>query len=373
MNNTNPKLLFQIALTQITGIGDTLARTLVSTIGDEELVFKASKKELTAIKGISSKLADHIIGKEALLKAEQEILFLEKNNIQTFYYKSDTYPSRLKECNDAPILFYFKGKANLNESKIISIVGTRQSTEYGNHFCSDFLEELSSKTPDILVVSGLAYGIDICAHKAALKNNIATVGVLAHGLDRIYPATHRNTAVEMLNCGGLLTEFISGTAPDKFNFVKRNRIVAGISDATIVVESNKKGGSLITADLANSYNREVFAVPGRIYDSNSIGCNMLIEENKAALLQSADSFIRFMGWDVIDVKAKIKNKQQQLFFDLTNEEQLIIKVLAEKENLHINVLASETQLSMSTLLSMLLMMEMKGVIKAATGNIYSLA
>lgn len=370
MNINSTKLLYQIALTQIEGVGDILARNLVDNIGSPEEIFKSTKKSLIAVKGISTYLADAVLNPKVLEKAEKELLFIEKNNIKTYFYTDNDYCHRLKECVDAPILLYYKGNADLNTVKIISIVGTRKSTNYGNDFCDSFLEELSSAFPDILIVSGLAYGIDIQAHKSALKHNLPTVGVLAHGLDRIYPSGHRKTAVEMLTHGGLLTEFPSQTEPDKFNFVRRNRIVAGMSDATIVVQSDSKGGSLITAEMANSYNREVFSLPGRITDKESMGCNMLIEDNKAILLQSAEGFIKHMQWDVN--KQISKPKQRQLFLDLTDDEQVVYDLLATIESLHINLIANQVGIPVSNLLSTLLTMEMKGVVRTIPGGSYQL-
>lgn len=370
MENDRTKLLYKIALTQIEGVGNTLARCLLDTVGDVEAIFTSNKKSLMAIRGISSILADAVLNPKVLEKAEKELLFVEKNHIQPFFYQDTNYIKRLNECVDAPILVYYKGNADLNASKVISIVGTRKSTSYGNDFCNNFLEELASIYPDILVVSGLAYGIDIHAHKAALKYQLPTVGVLAHGLDRIYPASHRRVAVEMLDNGGLLTEFASETEPDKFNFVRRNRIVAGMTDATIVVQSDTKGGSLITADLANSYNRDVFALPGRVTDKESSGCNKLIEDNKAILLQSAESFIKQMQWDV-NKKLNIP-KQQQLFLDLSPNEQAVYDLLAASESLHINSIANQVSIHVSELLSLLLTMEMKGIVKTVPGGSYQL-
>lgn len=370
MNTNLTKLLYQIALTQIEGVGDILARNLIDTIGSAEEVFRSSKKSLIAVKGISTYLADAVLNPKVLENAEKELLFVEKNNIQTLFYTDDDYCYRLKECVDAPILLYYKGNADLNATKIISIVGTRKSTNYGNDFCDNFLEDLASAFPDMLIVSGLAYGIDIQAHKSALKHNLATVGVLAHGLDRIYPSGHRKTAVEMLENGGLLTEFPSRTEPDRFNFVRRNRIVAGMSDATIVVQSDSKGGSLITAEMANSYNKDVFALPGRISDKESAGCNMLIEDNKAILLQSADSFIKHMQWDV--GKQINKPKQRQLFLDLSNDEQAVYDLLVTIESLHINLIANQLGIPISNLLSVLLTMEMKGIVRTIAGGSYQL-
>ena len=369
MDNSN-KLLYRIALTQIEGVGDILARNLMEAVGDEETIFKSSKKALTTVRGISDNLANAILNSNVLLKAEKELEFIAKNKIQTFFFADDNYPYRLKECVDSPLLLYFKGNADLNSKKIVSIVGTRKSTDYGNKFCTQFVEELFSMFPDLLIVSGLAYGIDIQAHQSALKSNLNTVGVLAHGLDRIYPSSHRKTAVEMLDNGGLLTEFISKTEPDKFNFVRRNRIVAGMADAVVVVQSDIKGGSLITADLANSYNKDVFALPGRTTDKESMGCNYLIQQNKAALLQSTESFVQFMQWDVIS--KKVKPKQTVLFLDLNEEEQKVYDLLTNNGSLHINSLANELRKPMSSLLSTLLNLEIKNLVKPTPGGFYKL-
>lgn len=372
MDNDSTKLLYRIALTKINGIGDVLARNLMDVFGDEELIFKANKKELLSAPGISNILVSEIMNPDVLRKAEKELLFVEKNNIQTFFYKDEDYPARLRECVDAPVLLYYKGNTDLNAAKIISIVGTRKSTSYGVNFCDNFLEAIADALPEALIVSGLAYGIDVAAHRASLKSKLPTVGVLAHGLDRIYPSAHRQIAMEMMEQGGLLTEFPHETEPDKFNFVRRNRIVAGTADAVIVVQTGMKGGSLITAELANSYNKDVFSVPGRITDNESAGCNMLIEQNKAVLLQSAETFIRFMQWDV--TKNVVRRPQQrQLFLDLADDEQCVYDLLSEAGSLHLNSLANQTGVPVSALLSTLLTMEMKGIIKTMVGNIYRLS
>lgn len=365
----NSKRLYQIGLTKINGIGDIIARNLLDIIGDEEEIFKSTRKSLLTIKGISSRLVDEILNPNVLKEAESELNFIEKNNIQTFFIKDETYPYRLKDCTDAPTLLYYKGCKDLNANKIISIVGTRKSTDYGNSFCENFIKEIATYFPDALIISGLAYGIDICAHKYAMIENLPTVGVLAHGLDRIYPSQHRKYAVEMLKNGGLLTEFPSGTEPDKYNFVKRNRIVAGISDATIVVESDVKGGSLITADIANSYNREVFALPGRVTDHASKGCNKLITENKAIMLQNIESFIQQMNWNN---SASVIPKQTELFLELTDEEQVIYDALINCENKHVNQISIETNIPVSQLFFFLLEMEIKNIIKPLPGGVYKL-
>lgn len=373
MNYSDPKLLYKIALTQIPGVGDVLARILLSSFDDEEEIFKSTRKTLSSIKGISTKLADQILDRNVLYRSEKELNFVIKNKIKVYFFKSDNYPARLSECIDAPILFYFKGDADLNASKIISIVGTRKSSDYGHLFCSYFLSEVSNIFPELIVVSGLAYGIDINAHRTALSHSLSTVGVLAHGLDHIYPSVHRKTAIDMLSNGGLLSEFCSETRPDKFNFVKRNRIIAGLSDATIVVESGKKGGSLITADIANSYNREVFAVPGRVFDKESLGCNMLIEQNKAVLLNSVQNFMKQMQWDGEISSNKIVLDKDTL--PLMNEKEKSVFSLLERTNensLHFNLIANQLAINSSELIAILIKMEMKGILINKPGNLYRL-
>ncbi|MFV0331467.1 MAG: DNA-processing protein DprA [Dysgonomonas sp.] len=369
---SSDKRLYQIALTQITGVGDIIARKLLQIIGDEEAIFKSNRKSLINT-GISSKIADEILNTKVLERAEKELNFVEKNKISTYFISDKDYPHRLKDCSDAPILLYFKGNVNFNVEKVISIVGTRKSTNYGNSFCDSFLKDISSTFPDTLIVSGLAYGIDIQAHRSALKYNLPTVGVLAHGLDRIYPSVHRQTAKEMIHNGGLLSDFPSETEPDRFNFVKRNRIVAGIADAVIVVESDERGGSLITAEIANSYCKDIFAIPGRMNDKYSQGCNKLISSHKADLFQSTEYFLQQMGWDDESTKKKKAPRQQELFITLTSEEQAIVDSLTANESLHIDTLARELNTPAYSLFSILLDMEMKGIIKNLPGNLYSLS
>lgn len=367
---SSDKRLYQIALTQIVGVGDIIARNILQAIGDEEVIFKSDKKTLLNI-GLSPKLASEVLSAEVLRKAEKELSFVDRNNISTYFINEKEYPARLRECVDAPVLFYFKGNANFNADKIISIVGTRQATNYGANFCETFLEKIASIFPETLIVSGLAYGIDIHAHRMALKYNLPTIGVLAHGLDRIYPSVHRQTASEMVSSGGLLTEFVSETEPDKFNFVRRNRIVAGMADAVIVVESDEKGGSLITAEIANSYCKDVFAVPGKITDKYSRGCNKLIATHKADLFQSTEYFLQQMGWDDQSAKKKKTPRQQDLFIVLTSEEQTIVDRLKMDDSLHIDQLARELGIPAYQLFTTLLELEMKNVIKNLPGNMYA--
>ncbi|MBB4036660.1 DNA processing protein [Dysgonomonas hofstadii] len=363
------KRIYQIALTMIPGIGDITARNILQVVGDEEKIFKSDKNYLINKIGLSLKLAGEILNPGVLVKAEKELSFIEKNNISTHFINEDSYPNRLRECADAPVLIYNKGNFDFNVSKIISIVGTRQSTSYGNHFCDSFLDDISRILPGTLIISGLAYGIDIHAHRAALKHNLPTIGVLAHGLDIIYPSVHRQIAMEMINNGGLLTEFPSGTEPERHNFVRRNRIVAGMADAIIVVESDEKGGSLITAEIANSYCKDVFAVPGKITDRYSKGCNKLIASHKADLFKSTEYFLQQMGWDEPSKQKQITAKQQELFIILTDEEQSIVNKLS-RDGLHIDQLSRELNIPAYQLFTTLLEMEMKGIIKNTPGNLY---
>ncbi len=371
MDSSSDKRLYQIALTQIPGVGDITARNLLQIFGDEEAIFKAGRKALLNIQGLPNKLADEILNPQVLVNAEKELSFVDKNRISTYFISDKDYPARLRECADAPVLFYFKGDVDFNTEKVISIVGTRKSTSYGNSFCDTFLQDISAVMPNTLIVSGLAYGIDIQAHRAALKYNLPTIGVLAHGLDIIYPSTHWQIATEMIHHGGVLSEFRSKTEPERFNFVKRNRIVAGICDAVIVVESDEKGGSLITAEIANSYCKDVFALPGKMTDKYSRGCNKLIASHRADLFRSTEYFLQQMGWD--EQSKKKKPQQQQLFVLLSDDEQAIVDKLSAQESLHIDQLAHDLNLPAYQLFTLLLDMEMKGLIKNMPGNIYALA
>lgn len=361
-----------IALTQCPGIGAISAKRMVEAAGSASAVFSQYDQlpdvRPEAVQALSAALRQP----EAFRHAEQEIAFAEKHGIACLTLLDEAYPSRLRQCPDAPLVLFFKGNANLNNLHIVSMVGTRRSTEYGQQFCRNFLHEAAALCPDLLVVSGLAYGIDIHTHRAALAEGLPTVAVLAHGLDRIYPPRHRNTAAQMLEQGGLLTEFMTGTNPDRYNFVSRNRIVAGISDATIVVESAHKGGSLITADLANGYDRECFALPGRVTDDTSAGCNQLIHDNKAALIESAEDFLTAMHWMPDDQPVKPEAVQRNLFPELNEEEQRIVNVLSEEGETHINTLVVKTGLPVNRMSALLFELEMKGIIKARAGNVYHL-
>ncbi len=373
MENNLNILQYQIALTLIPGIGSVLAKNLISYCGSAEAVFKEKEKSLLKIPEIGTVLASQIINKrdDALHLAEDECRFVLKNNIRHLFYTEKDYPQRLKNCNDAPVLIFYSGNINFNAGKVIGIVGTRNATDYGKNFCDKLIEDLKIHT-NMVIVSGLAYGIDIGAHKAALKNNISTVAVLAHGLDRIYPPAHSNIAGKMLENGGLATEFLSGTNPDKENFPKRNRIVAGMCDAIIVVEAAQKGGALITASIANSYNRDVFALPGRINDTYSEGCNYLIKSNQADLITGATDLEYKMGWEKIEGKQKPKNLQRQLMLELLPEEQMLVGFLNEKGKQDIDTISINAGVQVSKIASTLLSLEFKGIVKALPGKVYEL-
>lgn len=360
-------LKYKIAISLIPNIGDVLAKRLISYCGSAEAVFSEKKAALEKIPGIGESYAKSVLTQKVFKRVDEEIKFIQKNKITPLFYLDKEYPKRLTHCEDSPVLLYFKGKANLNSEKIISIIGTREATDYGKQLCEKLIADLAPYNP--IIVSGLAYGIDICAHKAAMDNNLTTVCGLGHGLDKIYPAVHRTYAEKMLENGGWLSDFTSGTTPDRENFPRRNRIVAGMSDATIVVESKVGGGSLITADIANSYNRDVFAFPGRVNDECSVGCNNLIKQNKAALIQSAADIIYIMGWE-----QKVKNApiQKQLFVELKPEEEILVNLLKEKESVNVDDICLFAKMPMSKVSSLLLTLEFSGIVKSLPGKRYRL-
>ena len=306
--------------------------------------------------------------------AETELAYNQAHGIQTLAMADTAYPYRLRECDDAPLVLYYKGTADLNGSRVINIVGTRRVTIYGQELIRGFVSSLSRLSPDVLVVSGLAYGVDITAHRQALECGLDTVGVLAHGLDDLYPHHHRATAQKMVTQGGLLTEFMTRTNADKINFVRRNRIVAGISDACILVESAAHGGGLITAEISRGYNREVFAFPGRVGDMYSEGCNNLIRDNGAALLTDAENFVKAMGWesDATLSKAKIVGIERRMFPELSADEQSVVDVLKNNNDLNLNILAVQAGMSVSQLTAVLFELEMKGVVRSLAGGMYHL-
>ncbi|WP_294470769.1 DNA-processing protein DprA [uncultured Bacteroides sp.] len=372
MTPNEEEQLYSIALTMVPGIGHIGAKRLIAATGSAEYVFRNRKELPDIMPDINQRVIDALDCPQAITRARQELDFVQKKNIRCLTFTDEDYPSRLRECEDAPIVLFFKGNADLNALHIINMVGTRHATDYGTQLCASFLRDLKALCPDVLVVSGLAYGIDINAHRSALDNDLSTVGVLAHGLDRIYPSLHRKTAVDMLDKGGLLTEFLVGTTPDKHNFVSRNRIVAGMCDVTIVVESAEKGGSLITAELAEGYHRDCFAFPGRVTDEYSKGCNQLIRDNKASLLLSAEDFVKAMGWNSALRTEKEVIVQRNLFPDLLEEEQLIVNILTQRGDLHINSLVVEADIPVHKMTALLFELEMKGVIRVLAGGIYQL-
>ena len=353
-------------------MGDITAKNLIAYCGSAEGVFKAKKSLLEKIPGIGTILIDVVsngdIQKDALICAEEEIKFIEKKKIIPLFFTDPNYPRRLKQCADSPVMLYTKGNMKLNSEKIISMVGSRKSTAYGKKICEQIVDAFASY--NVLIVSGLAYGIDITSHRAALKNNLATIGVLAHGLDLVYPSEHTGTSEKMLDDGGLISEFMSNTKMNPEYFPRRNRIVAGISDATIVIEATYKSGALITAEIANSYDREVFAVPGRMDDSSSEGCNLLIKANKAMLIQSAEDVVKALNWDVESKKPK--RVQAELFASLSKEEETLVNILKQKEKAHVDDISSASGLPMSKTAALLLGLEFSGVIKSLPGKMYVL-
>ncbi len=363
------ELLYQISLTLIEGIGDVNAKNLLAYCGRAEDVFKQKKTHLQKIPGIGEFLAKSIIGSKAVFSmAEKEIKFIEKYKITPLFFTNDNYPQRLKFCSDSPILLYYKGNANLNAEKIIAVVGTRKPSEYGKEKTVELINDLNET--GALIVSGLAYGIDVWAHKTALDVGLETVGVLAHGLDRMYPQLHDNIAKRMVTQGGLLTDFMSGTNPDAVNFPKRNRIVAGICDALIVIESKRTGGSLITATIANSYNKDVFAFPGRAGDVLAEGGNGLIKRNKAVLVENAADLLYAMQWLPEDKKEN-KSKQVPLQLNLSNEEKTITDLLYQKNQaVHIDEICQAIQMPVSKVSALLLGLEFSNIIKSKPGKLY---
>ncbi|WP_317899158.1 DNA-processing protein DprA [Aurantibacillus circumpalustris] len=363
-------LLYQIGLTLIDGIGDVNAKALLAYCGSPREVFKQKKSHLQKIPGIGEITAKSIFASQSVLtRAEKEITFIEKYKITTLFFTDEDYPSRLKYCSDSPILLYYKGNANLNCERIIGVVGTRKPSDYGKQVTKDLIEGLSDS--GALIVSGLAYGVDVLSHKASLENNLQTVGVVGHGLDRIYPQTHDKIAKKMIGNGGLLTDFMSETNPDAVNFPKRNRIVAGLCDALVVVESKRTGGSLITATIANSYNKDVFAFPGNAGEVLSEGCNGLIKRNRAALIECAEDLLYAMQWQEKD-KPKGKSKQVPLLLNLSEEEKIIMNLFSEKKSIHVDEICQAAQLPVSKTSAYLLQLEFSNLIRSKPGKHYEL-
>lgn len=361
--------IYSIALSLIPGIGPVSAKSLIESVGSACAVFERREVLPVLFPGLFHRIIQLLDCPGALDMARKEYDFIVRNHISCLTLTDPDYPSRLRECVDAPPVLFYKGNAHLNATKIISIVGTRKVTEYGKSACINFIRDIQSYFPDVVIVSGLAYGVDVQAHRSSLDYGLSTVGVLAHGLDRIYPYTHRRIAADMINNGGLLTEFVSGTIPERYNFISRNRIIAGLSDATLVIESAGKGGSLITADIAGSYNRECFAFPGRVTDTYSEGCNSLIALNKACLLRSAADFVELMGWK--HTKRADRAVQKRLFDDLTDEQQLVVDLLSGGD-MQINQLGVKTNLPVQQIHTIMFELEIKGLIRVLAGGMYQL-
>jgi DNA processing protein len=362
------KLIYQIGLTLIPGVGDVLGRKLVSLCGSAEAVFREPRHHLKKMPRIGELLAQAAGKSEILQRAEKELVFIERYHITPLFFQDKGYPHRLKNCLDSPVMLFYKGTADLNSSRVVGIVGTRKATEYGKSVTHDLVGGLVQQ--QVLVVSGLAYGIDSCAHRYSLDFGLNTVGVLGHGLDTVYPWLHRPLAERMLTQGGLITEFLSATRPDRTNFPKRNRIIAGMCDAIVVVEAGLKGGALITADIANSYNRDVFAVPGRVTDPFSDGTNFLIRTNRAALVQKADDIEYLMGWKKVTGPAQAT--QRKIFIEMTPDEERIVTLLQETGQLSIDEICIQTETPMSKASASLLNLEFEGIVKCLPGKVYSL-
>lgn len=363
------ELYYQLALTLIPNIGPVQAKILLQQYEPAD-IFKAKKSELEKLEGIGTIRAASIKSFTDFSKAEEEIAFIEKYKIKPLFITDTNYPKRLLNCYDSPTLLFYRGEADLNHDKIVAIIGTRSYTDYGKQITEQLLKDLSEH--NVIVVSGLAYGIDAIAHKSSLKNNLKTIGVLAHGLDQVYPSQHTGLAKDMIKSGGgLLTEFRSKTKPDKHNFPTRNRIVAGMSDATIVVETGIKGGSMITAELANNYNKDVFAFPGRVNDTKSAGCNHLIKNNKAVLLTDAQELLELMNWE--ERKKPTIKKQKELFIELTPDEKIIMAILKEKDGVHIDEINFRSGLSSSSVAAAILNLELQNVVLSLPGKIYQIA
>ena len=371
----NQETFYAMALTRLTNFNFQQALEIYKAAGSAQNLYEHRNEVGDMIEGCTPRLVEALKDwGDAMKRAEAEVKYMEEHKIRACTLLDDDYPQRLLECADAPLVLYYKGNSDLNQTRIISIVGTRQITNYGRDLCHKFIRELNELCPQVLIVSGLAYGVDICAHRESLAVGYETIGVLAHGLDQIYPYHHRDTAAQMVEHGGLLTEFMTQTNADKPNFVRRNRIVAGMSDSTIVIESAAKGGSLITAEIAQSYDRAVFAFPGNIGQPFSEGCNNLIRDNGAGLISSAEDFVKAMGWeyDAVRRQALADGIERQLFPELSPEEQKIVSLLQQTNDLQLNIISVKTGIAIHQITAMLFQLEMKGVVKPLAGGMYHL-
>ena len=367
----NDETYYTIALSRMTGFNAAIALQLYQTMGGAQAIYEHRNDIGDAVADSTPRLREAMKDwDEALHRAAAEMEFITQKGIRALTMQDADYPQRLRECPDAPIILYYKGTADLNQRYVVDIVGTRHCTPYGQDLVRRFVADMRLSCPQVLVVSGLAYGIDVCAHRHAMEQGYETVGVLAHGLDQIYPYRHRDDAVRMLRQGGLLTEYMSQTEALPNNFRQRNRIVAGISDATILVESAVKGGGLITCRIAQEYGRDVFAFPGAVNMPYSEGCNRMIRNNTAALITSAQDFLEVMGWQTVNEQPQAV--ERQLFPDLSPEEQLVVGLLQQTNDLQLNVISVKTSIPIGQLTALLFQLEMKGVVKSLAGGTYHL-
>ncbi|HAH56382.1 MAG TPA: DNA-protecting protein DprA [Flavobacterium sp.] len=364
------ELVYKIGISLIPGVGSVNAKKIIAYVGSIEGVFKEKERNLVKIPGIGQYIAHSVAHHNVLGRAEKELAFISRHQVKPLFYLDKEYPERLKHCADAPVMLFVKGDIDFNLPKFVAIVGTRSATSYGKQFCETLIRELNERNHKAIIVSGLAYGIDITAHKAALKYNMPTIAALGHGLSTVYPSTHKSIACEIVSQGALVSEFLHDEPADKANFLKRNRIIAGLCDAVIVAESGEKGGSLVTADIANSYNREVFALPGLINDPYSKGCNKLIKNNKAALIEGVSDLEYLLNWEVPGERKKIQAVQKSLFLEINDEEQLILDAFSEEKALHIDQLCGLLQQPVSKISPLLLNLEFSGLIKSLPGSLY---
>ncbi len=362
-------ILYQLALTMLPDIGAITAKKLIAYTGSAEAVFQEKTASLARIPGIGKKIISRIRNPSILSEAEKELAFAERRQVKVLSYLSEEYPERLRNCEDGPVILFVKGENCLAAEKVLSVVGTRSATAEGRELCRDIVEGLARICPGLLIVSGLAYGIDIVAHRSALVSSLRTIAVLAHGLQTIYPYLHRETAGQITGQGALVTDFTTGIQPERNNFLRRNRIIAGLADATLVVESGEKGGALITAELAASYNRDVFAVPGRVSDHASKGCNMLIKRNMAALVETASDLAAFMSWDTAPTQYEAETLTE---IQLNTEEEMILRSLETDPDAGTELLSLRTGLAIQHCISTLVAMELRGWVLPLPGNRYRL-
>lgn len=358
-------LLYTLALQHVPNLGDTTAKKLIRKFGSAKNIFQEKRSNLLKIDGIGQTRIQEISNPGLLKEAEEELKFIEANKIRVHYYQDMDYPEKLKHCSDGPIILFSRGNIDLDRKRIISVVGTRKITAHGISFCEELIENIAVLDP--VIISGFAYGVDITAQKAAVKNNLQTIGCLAHGLNQIYPKTHKKYIPEIEQNGGFFTDFWSTDNFDRNNFLKRNRIIAGLSEATIVIESAEKGGALVTADIANSYDREVFAVPGRPSDKYSLGCNNLIKSQNAHVLTSAADLAFILGWEI---EQKQNSVQKQLFIELEGDEQKLYEFLKTSGKTELDIVALHCNIPTFKTASLLLNMELKGAIRPLPGKLF---